>query len=143
MGDQTSSISGVGWIRSISALAISAVVLAFAAPGLAAAQETAQVSHQPSARYLVTALPGHLSALQDELAGRGIVVKQTLGIIDAAVVDVSASAASGLQTLGVVASVTPDVALEASSNSYDPVAEVGSSYNSARLHGRPRRMGAR
>ena len=45
-------------------------------------KQTAQVSHQPSARYLVTALPGHLSALQDELAARGIVVKQTLGIID-------------------------------------------------------------
>ena len=33
--------------------------------------------------------------------------------------------------------MTPDVALEASSNSYDPVAEVGSSYNSARLMGAP------
>ena len=137
MGDQTSSIPGVGWIRSISALAISAVVLAFAAPGLAAAEETAQVSHQPSARYLVSAVPGHLSDLQDELAARDIAVKQTLGIIDTAVVDIPASAVAGLQTLSVVASVTPDVALEASSNSYDPVTEVGSAYNSARLMGAP------
>jgi serine protease AprX len=91
---------------------VAAVALGLTTPSQAAAPAPGpgQVASAPGS-YILRAAPGRLAELTALLAGRGIVVRQRISLIDAVVADLPAGAAAQLRLSPVLASVTPNEAV--------------------------------
>jgi serine protease AprX len=125
--------------RTATALLLAVAATTLATPASAAGSVPQDGPHDgPRSTYLLTAVPGQLDELADDLPRDGVRVVRELDGIGMAVVEATDRAAAGLGRDRRVAAVTPDseVALQAGTYApYDPKADVSSMYNIAHTVG--------
>ena len=141
--------------QGVGTALVAAVALGLTSPSQVAALTpgtapgSRQVASAPGS-YILRAAPGRLTELSALLAGRGIVVRQRISLIDAVVADLPAGAAAQLRTSPVLASVTPNEAVsmlgstgkstktsstQTAAEPYAPAADAGSLFTVETLTG--------
>ena len=121
--------------RFRAAAAALAVVALLVLPGTQASTAGQGPAAEESARYVVRAASGALTAVGTEVTRLGGTVEQQLRGLGAAVVTIPEGAVDRLRGTDGVLGVTPDAELQLQGSAYDANTDAGSMYNVVQLTG--------